>query len=54
MSAKADYTAWLFVRAKEVAEIAREGGSLGFGGTLVGDEEQAALKDLASALGVTA
>jgi len=48
------YKAWLMTAAKKVSEAAKEGGFLGFGGTLVSDKEQAALKELADKLGVTA
>ena len=40
--------------AKKVSEAAKEGGFLGFGGTLVSDKEQAALKELADKLGIKA
>jgi hypothetical protein len=40
--------------AKRVAEAAREGGFLGFGGTLVSEREQEALEELAGKLGVPA
>ena len=53
--AEADaYKTWLLAAAKKVAEAAKEGGFLGFGGTLVSDQEQAALEELAGKLGVTA
>lgn len=53
--AEADaYKTWLLAAAKKVAEAAKEGGFLGFGGTLVSDQEEAALKELAGKLGVTA
>lgn len=47
----AEFKAWLNTLARRVAEAAKEGGFLGFGGTLVSQEEEAAIKDLASALG---
>jgi len=48
------YKTWLMTAAKKVSEAAKEGGFLGFGGTLVSDKEQAALKELADKLGVKA
>lgn len=48
------YKAWLMAAAKKVAEAAKEGGFLGFGGTLVSEQEQAAIKELAGKLGVQA
>lgn len=48
------FKAWLVSVGHKVAEGAKEGGFLGFGGTLVSEKETAALKDLASALGVRA
>lgn len=47
----ASFKDWLGAVARRVAEASKEGGFLGFGGTLVSDQEQAALKDLAAALG---
>ena len=41
---------WLYSIADNVAKAAKEGGFLGFGGTLVSDEEQAFLSDLRTAL----
>lgn len=53
--AEADaYKAWLLAAAQKVAEAAKEGGFLGFGGTRVSAEEQAALADLGSTLGISA
>jgi len=46
------YKTWLMGAAKKVSEAAKEGGFLGFGGTLVSDTEQAALKELADTLGL--
>jgi hypothetical protein len=46
------YKTWLMSAAKKVSEAAKEGGFLGFGGTLVSDKEQAALKELADRLGL--
>lgn len=44
------FKAWLNALARKVAEAAKEGGFLGFGGTLVSEQEEAALRDLAAAL----
>lgn len=46
----AEYKAWLNKLAKQVAEASKEGGFLGFGGTLVSEAETAALRDIAAAL----
>jgi hypothetical protein len=48
------FKSWLVSVGHKVAEAAKEGGFLGFGGTLVTEKETTALKDLASALGVKA
>jgi hypothetical protein len=48
------YKTWLVATAIRVAQASKEGGFLGFGGTLVSAEEQAALTELAAALGVPA
>jgi hypothetical protein len=48
----AGFKQWLLEVSKGVAEASKEGGFLGFGGTLVSEEEKAALRDTASALGV--
>jgi hypothetical protein len=45
---------WLVSVGQAVADAAKEGGFLGFGGTRVSEQEASALKDLSSALGVTA
>lgn len=45
---------WLVSISHTVAEAAKEGGFLGFGGVLVSDQEATALKNLRSALGVQA
>jgi hypothetical protein len=50
----AEFKSWLQQVAQRVANASKEGGFLGIGGTLVSEQEQAALKDTASALGVTA
>jgi hypothetical protein len=43
---------WLAAVAQKVAEAAKEGGFLGFGGTQVSDQEAATIKELSTALGV--
>jgi hypothetical protein len=43
---------WLQAVASRVANASREGGFLGFGGTLVSEQEEQALADIATALGV--
>jgi len=48
----AAFKAWL--RAIRVAEAAKEGGVLGFGGVPVSDAEKATLADISKALGTTA
>src|SRR5262245_60765215 len=48
----AEFKTWLQQVAQRVANASKEGGFLGIGGTLVSEQEQAALKDTASALGV--
>jgi hypothetical protein len=48
------FKTWLVATATRVAQASKEGGFLGIGGTLVSPEEQAALDELAAALGVTA
>lgn len=53
--AEADgYKQWLVSLAQRTAEASKEGGFLGFGGTLISEEETAALKAFAIALGVSA
>ena len=42
---------WLVSVAQKVAEAAKEGGFLGFGGTQVSEQEAATIKDLSAALG---
>jgi hypothetical protein len=44
---------WLYGVAEKAARAAKEGGFLGFGGTEVTEQEQAALAELAGILGVT-
>ena len=44
---------WLLGVSTRVADAAKEGGFLGFGGTRVSEQETAALKEIAAALGVT-
>jgi len=41
---------WLYGIADKVANAAKEGGFLGFGGTRVSEDEQAFLTDLRTAL----
>ena len=45
---------WLTKVAQATAEATKEGGFLGFGGTLVSEEEKAAVASVASTLGVSA
>ena len=45
---------WLMSVAVQVAQAAKEGGFLGFGGTQVSDAEKAALNELSGVLGVPA
>jgi len=47
------FKAWLNAIAQKVAEAAKEGGFLGFGGVQVSDAEKATLAQIASALGIT-
>lgn len=47
----AAFKAWVYTNAVRVAEAAKEGGFLGFGGVRVSDKEKAALADIAAALG---
>jgi len=46
------FAQWLVSVGQKVAEAAKEGGMLGFGGTRVSEEETAALKELTSVLTV--
>jgi hypothetical protein len=48
------YKQWVYQAAKQSAEAAKEGGFLGIGGTTVNEAEVAALKEIASALGIVA
>jgi hypothetical protein len=50
----AGYKAWLTRIANNVAEAAKEGGFLGFGGVDVSDAEKATLAEIAAALGTRA
>jgi hypothetical protein len=50
----AEYKQWLVKVAQATAEASKEGGFLGFGGTLVSDEEKAALAAVNTALGLGA
>jgi hypothetical protein len=53
-AAEADeYKRWLVNLAGKTAEASKEGGFLGIGGTVVSEEESSAVKELASALGVS-
>ena len=45
-----EFRQWLADIAQKTAEAAKEGGFLGFGGTLVSSEEKAALADIDAAL----
>jgi hypothetical protein len=45
---------WLTRVAQATAEAAKEGGFLGFGGTLVSEEEKAAIARIESTLGIPA
>lgn len=49
----AAFKSWIYANAVGVAEAAKEGGFLGFGGVRVSDKEKATLADIASALGHT-
>lgn len=51
---EAAFRQWIVDTASKVAQASKEGTILGFGGTLVSPEEQAALNELAAALGVSA
>ena len=46
------YKRWLLEVSTRVANASKEGGFLGIGGTLVSEQEEAALRDTASALGI--
>jgi hypothetical protein len=46
------FNQWLISVAQKVAEAAKEGGFLGFGGTQVSEQEAATVKELSTALGV--
>lgn len=50
----AAFRTWLMGVSQKVAEAAKEGGFLGFGGVKVSAEEQAALDDIGVALGLAA
>jgi hypothetical protein len=50
----AGFKSWLMTIAEKVANAAREGGFLGFGGERVSAAESTAMRHLASALGVQA
>jgi hypothetical protein len=42
---------WLVAVTQKVAEAAKEGGFLGFGGTQVSEQEGATIKEVSAALG---
>lgn len=46
----AAFTAWLYQISQRVAEAAKEGGFLGFGGVAVSDAEKATLSEISAAL----
>ena len=46
------FNQWVVAVAQKVAEAAKEGGFLGFGGTQVSDQEAATIKELSTALGI--
>ncbi len=48
----AAFKQWLFSISQRVAEASKEGSFLGFGGTLVSEQEQAALSRISGALGL--
>jgi len=48
------YKTWLLSVASKVSQAAKEGGFFGIGGTAVSSDEQAALKQLADVLGMSA
>jgi hypothetical protein len=49
-----EFKQWLMAAANKVAEASKEGGFLGFGGTLVSEDEKKAIGELAARLGVQA
>ena len=49
----AEYKHWIYAVSEDVAKAAKEGDFLGFGGTLVSEEEKKALAAIAGTLGVT-
>jgi hypothetical protein len=48
-----EFKRWLVSVSEKVAQAAKEGGFLGFGGTQVTDEERAAMDTVAATLGVS-
>ncbi|HSM84393.1 MAG TPA: hypothetical protein VLS96_22085 [Nodosilinea sp.] len=48
----ADFKAWLLSVATKVAEVQREGGIMGIGGSRISDKENEVLKKMAQALGL--
>jgi hypothetical protein len=53
-AAAEEFKRWLVTIAQRVAEAATEGGFLGIGGELVSDDERAAIRQVAFALGLPA
>ncbi len=49
-----EYKAWAMSIGEKVAQAAKEGGFLGFGGEQVSQEEKTALREISTALGVAA
>jgi hypothetical protein len=49
----AEFKEWLRALAQKVAEAAKEGGFLGFGGVQVSSEEQTALNEISQAFGLS-
>jgi hypothetical protein len=50
----AELRSFLHTTAKKVAEASKEGGFLGFGGTLISQSEEQILREIAFALGISA
>jgi len=48
----AAFSTWLYQISQKVAEAAKEGGFLGFGGVAVSDAEKATLSEISAALKV--
>jgi hypothetical protein len=49
-----EYKRWVVSLAQKTAEASKEGGFLGIGGKMVSEEENSAVENLASALGMSA